>query len=157
MIETRPRVLKDFHNSFGLSMFTVNFVLKNWIFFCLIDFWFYILSQYEIHSLSKDLIFLIFEIFLIVCPYKYLHSDCLTRVQYFSYCTDHRVQKVAKGGGGGLSSKIGDCVILVLSTKLTHNWQWGFIPPFLLFDIALFWSFAYPLASNDLCPPVTFM
>ena len=38
LIDTRPRVFRDFQNSFGLPMFSVNFVLKN-DFFCLISFW----------------------------------------------------------------------------------------------------------------------
>ena len=38
LIEARPRVFRDFHNSFGLPMFSVNFVLKN-EFFYLISFW----------------------------------------------------------------------------------------------------------------------
>ena len=33
LIEARPRVFRDFHNSFGLPMFSVNFVLKNSFFF----------------------------------------------------------------------------------------------------------------------------
>ena len=33
LIEARPRGFRDFHNSFGLSMFSVNFVLKNSSFF----------------------------------------------------------------------------------------------------------------------------
>ena len=32
------RVFRDFHNSFGLQMFSVDFVLENSIFFCLISF-----------------------------------------------------------------------------------------------------------------------
>ena len=39
LIETRPKVFRDFHNSFGSPMFSVNFVLKNSIFFCLTSFW----------------------------------------------------------------------------------------------------------------------
>ena len=38
LIEARPRVFRDFHNSFGLPMFSVNFVLKNSIFSYLISF-----------------------------------------------------------------------------------------------------------------------
>ena len=38
LIEARPKVFRDFHNSFGLPMFSVNFVLKNSIFFYLISF-----------------------------------------------------------------------------------------------------------------------
>ena len=33
LIEARPRVFREFHNSFGLPMFSVNFVLKNSFFF----------------------------------------------------------------------------------------------------------------------------
>ena len=33
LIEARPKVFRDFHNSFGLPMFSVNFVLKNSVFF----------------------------------------------------------------------------------------------------------------------------
>ena len=29
LIEARPRVFREFHNSFGLPMFSVNFALKN--------------------------------------------------------------------------------------------------------------------------------
>ena len=39
MREARPRVFGHFDNSFSLPMFSVNLVLKNLGFFCLISFW----------------------------------------------------------------------------------------------------------------------
>ena len=36
LIEARPTVFRDFHYSFGLPMLSVNFVIKNLFFFCLI-------------------------------------------------------------------------------------------------------------------------
>ena len=33
LVEARPSVFRDFHNSFGLPMCSVNFVIKNSIFF----------------------------------------------------------------------------------------------------------------------------
>ena len=38
LIEARPTVFRDFHYSFGLPMLSVNFVIKNLFFFCLITF-----------------------------------------------------------------------------------------------------------------------
>ena len=55
-IEARPRAFRDFHNSFGLPMFSVDFVLKNSTFLVYLVSGYYILRQYKNHSLSEDLI-----------------------------------------------------------------------------------------------------
>ena len=56
LVEAMPRVFRDFHSSFGLPMFSVNFLLKKF-FFAELVFGYYILPQYKNYSLSEDLIF----------------------------------------------------------------------------------------------------
>ena len=49
LIEARPRAFRYFHKSFRLQMFSVNFVLKNLVFFYLISFWvLYFASVYKL-------------------------------------------------------------------------------------------------------------
>ena len=57
LTETRPRVFRDFQNSIGLPMFSVNFVLKISIFFVELVPGYYISPQYKNYSLSEDFIF----------------------------------------------------------------------------------------------------
>ena len=57
LIEGRRKVFRDLHNSFGLPIFSVNFVLKNSIFFVELVSGYYISPQYKNYSLSEDLIF----------------------------------------------------------------------------------------------------
>ena len=57
LIEATPIVFRDFHNSFGLPMFSVNLFIKKFIFFVLLISGYYISTQYKNYSLSEDLIF----------------------------------------------------------------------------------------------------
>ena len=63
-IEDRSRVFSDFHNSLGLPMFSVNFILKVSIFFRLIISEYYISPQYKVIAYLNIRFSEPFEIFL---------------------------------------------------------------------------------------------
>ena len=80
LIEARPRVFRDFHNSFGLPMFSVNFALKiqfsaYWQHFYHLNVVLMQAMLYIHHHKPSDLV--LFSAFILNCTFHDKSSFCL--------------------------------------------------------------------------------